>query len=548
MRDRLQSKLIEMLGNRRPWSLFPSTMAQRLSRGKWKPFRYLVEVSRTVVGAILAGDGRVLVMFPPRHGKTELAVIYLIIWFLELWPEKTVIFATYSEAFAQDQARTIRNMIQGNKQLLTIRLAQDSQSLERFHTVEGGGLITVGIGSGLAGLPADLLIIDDIFKSWEESQSPKARRKVIDWLTGTAYTRLQPKGSIVVVGARWHTEDLQGYLIDHHSDNWTPLNYPAVSEGVDIDPLGRPEGAPLAPELFDSIVLNQKREAIGPQKWAAQYMQNPILEIEEGTEEVFSADLISKIMESCLPPFKGMRGAHIAKDALHYIGIDIGKRDSHFATVICRKVSFGDPDYFELHVIYLHRYPLGTNIHKILEELHTLSQDRRFGKFAPIFVLDRSGSGGDLVLEIMGKKRMTPIIPLTVISTGKAKKKLTVPKVELVESLKDLISDERLRVPKRLPDAGQFFDELRSYRAQSSPGGRTTSYRPCGDGTDDFLDALGFVAHATEQGWASLWDRKSRRPIVGNRPSSGRGPLYSRSSRWRSVPNRKMPLLNAHNY
>jgi hypothetical protein len=473
---------------------------------------------------------------------------YLSIWFLEWWPQKTIIFATYSEAFAHDQARTIRNMIHRNHHLLSIRLAKDSQSLERFHTVEGGGVISVGIGSGLAGLPADLLIVDDIFKSWEESQSPRARQKVIDWLTGTAYTRLQPKGSIVVVGARWHSEDLQGYLLNHHSDNWTHLNYPAVSEGEEIDPLGRPEGEPLAPDLFDKAALERIKEAVGPQKWAAQYMQNPIPEIEEGKEEVFSADLISKIKESCFPPLKEMRGSHIAKDALHYIGIDIGKRDSHFATVICRKVSFGDPDYFELHVIHLHRYPLRTNIHKILEELHSLSLDRRFGRFAPIFVLDCSGSGGDLVLEIMGKKRMTPVIPLTVISTGKAKKKFTVPKEELVENLKDLIADGRLRVPKGLPDADLFFDELRSYRAQSSPGGRTTSYRPCADGTDDFLDALSLVAHAAEQGWAPLWDRKSRRPIAGNRPSSGRRPLYRKSPRWRSVPSRKLPLLRAYDY
>lgn len=526
MRDSLKPEVLEILGNRQPWTLFPHTLAQKLSRGRWKPFPYLIEISETLVGAIVDGDGRIVVSFAPRHGKTVLTVRYLLLWFLGCWPEKSVIFATYSEDFARDQTRIVRNIIQENKKFLPIRLAQDSQSLERFHTVEEGGLIAVGIGSGLAGLPADLLIIDDIFKSWEESQNPKARHKVIEWLTGTAYTRLQPKGSIVVVGARWHTEDLQGYLINEHSDSWTHLNYPAVSEGEEIDPLGRPEGEPLAPELFDKAALEQKREAVGPQKWAAQYMQNPILEIEEGSEVVFPPDLISRVKESPLPPLPEMVGSYTAREQLHYIGIDIGKRDSHFATVICRKVSSGDPDCFELHVIHLQRYPLKTNIHKILDELHNLSQDRRFGRFAPIFVLDRSGSGGDLVLEIMGRKRLAPVIPLTVISTGSARKRLTVPKEELVENLKDLIADERLRVPKRLANVDLFFEELRSYRSESSPKGKTISYRPYGNETDDFLDALGLIAYAAERGWVQYRCQESRRPISGNRPSSGRESLY----------------------
>jgi hypothetical protein len=517
VRSSSSQELLDIVGNRPPWTLFPRTLAQRLSRGRWRPFPYLIEVCRALVEAILDGDGRVLVTFPPRHGKTELAVLYLIIWFLELWPEKTVIFATYSEAFAQDQARTIRNMIQANRQLLSIRLAQDSQSMESFHTVEGGGLIAVGIGSGLAGLPADLLIVDDIFKSWEESQSSRARDKVIDWLTGTAYTRLQPRGSIVVVGARWHTEDLQGYLINHHSDSWTHLNYPAVSLGEELDPLGRPEGEPLAPDLFDRAALEQKREAVGPQKWAAQYMQDPIPEIEDGAVVVFPPDLISRVRESPLPPLTDMVGSYISKEQLHYIGVDVGKRDCHFASVICRKVPSGDPDCFELHVIHLQRYPLKTNIHRILDELNTLSQDRRSGKFAPIFVLDSSGSGGDLVLEIMGRKRMAPVIPVTVISTGKARQRTTVPKEELVENLKDLIADDRLRVPRGLSNGDLLFDELRSYRSESSPKGRTISYRPSGNGTDDFLDALCLVAYAAKRGWAPLRDRETRRPISGNR-------------------------------
>ena len=58
-----------------------------------------------------------------------------------------------------------------------------------------------------------------------------------------------------------------------------------------IDRLKRAKGEPLAPELFDAKALEQIKNAIGPQKWAAQYQQSPIPEQEDGATLVFPAEL-----------------------------------------------------------------------------------------------------------------------------------------------------------------------------------------------------------------------------------------------------------------
>lgn len=277
----------------KPWITHPHTLAQKLDP-LWKPFDYLVETSKILTTEISKGNARIIFSTHPRIGKTTLAVLYLVIWFLSLWPKKHVIFFTYSEDFGLERSRLVRNDIIDFKRHLTIRLSPDSQGAAMFNTDEGGGMRALGIGSGLAGLPCDLMIIDDIFASWEKSQNPRERSRVISWF-GDVYQRLQPGGSIVICGARWHTDDLQGFLINKHSDDWINLTYPALSKGPEKDLLNRPKKAALAPELFNEKALKKIRLSIGEQKWAAQYMQSPVPEpLEEGAKVIFTDEIISK--------------------------------------------------------------------------------------------------------------------------------------------------------------------------------------------------------------------------------------------------------------
>ena len=57
------------------------------------------------------------------------------------------------------------------------------------------------------------LIIDDPIKNDQEAESLLIRNKIYNWFGATAYTRLQPGGSIIIVMTRWHCDDLMGRLI-----------------------------------------------------------------------------------------------------------------------------------------------------------------------------------------------------------------------------------------------------------------------------------------------------------------------------------------------
>ena len=365
----------------------------------------------------------------------------------------------------------------------------------------------------------------------EESQNQRVRQRVVEWLTGTAYSRLNSKGSIIVVGARWHHQDLKSFLITEHSDRWCHINYPALSEGKD-DPLKRPKGTPLAPELFDAEALEQIKNAIGPEKWQAQYMQEPLPDkAENGVQVVFPEDMIKQIGESPLSPFEKMPFAYSQK-ALHYIGFDIGMKRSHSALLVCQIFETDDPDAPELHIIHLKRFPLDTRLRTVIDELDILSFDGRFGDLCPIILLDGSGYGGELAAELIHEKRIKPVIKITIISTGKGStSKRTVPKKDLIENLQDFISEGRLKISPRLRDADLLYEELRGHRSQSSPQGRTITFRPTGrDGKDDLLDGLSLICWAVFKRWKIYYARQAeglyedslptRRPISRNRRES----------------------------
>jgi predicted phage terminase large subunit-like protein len=135
---------------------------------------------------------------------------------------------------------------------------------------------TAGLGGPLTGKGADMLVLDDPVKNAESVLSQNARDRMWDWWVSVAYTRLQKGGTAIVVGTRWHEDDLIARLIrqrDEGEEDWEVLNLPAIAEPG--DPLGREEGEALWPEMFPLEVLEQIRRTQGPYWWAAMYMGRP---------------------------------------------------------------------------------------------------------------------------------------------------------------------------------------------------------------------------------------------------------------------------------
>lgn len=224
---------------------------------------------------------RLMLLVPPRHGKSELASIRLPAWYLGRQPHKQFLSVSATDQLAADFGRSVRNTIDSPeyRAIFSTSLAEDSQAKGKWHTKDGGIYYALGIGGSVMGRGGDVILIDDPFGKMEDAQSELIRKNVWDWYTGTAYNRLMPGGSIVVINHRLHEDDLCGRLLAQQAaggDTWEVVELPAISEA----------GEALWPEAYPIDVLNRIRVNSQPRFWSSLYQQRPAPE--EG--DYFKAD------------------------------------------------------------------------------------------------------------------------------------------------------------------------------------------------------------------------------------------------------------------
>lgn len=231
-------------------------------------WRHLAHI-REALDRVTRGEIKRLMLFvPPRHGKSEMVTIRYPVWRLEENPTQRVIIGAYNATLAAKFSRKARNIARQRLALNTERTA-----VEDWETLQGGGVRAVGVGGGITGMGANLIVIDDPVKSREEANSEVYRNRVYDWYTDDLYTRLEPGGAIILIMTRWHEDDLAGRILaSDDGPNWTVIKLPAEAEAD--DPLGRVEGAALCPERYDEAALAEIKRVL-LNNYYALYQQRP---------------------------------------------------------------------------------------------------------------------------------------------------------------------------------------------------------------------------------------------------------------------------------
>lgn len=242
--------------------------------------RYIADILQKVErGEIL----RLILNVQPRVGKSELVSRRLPSWFIGRDPYRQIAVGAYADSLAEDFGREVREIMRSpmyQQVFPGTQLRKGSASSSRLQTTEGGVLNFVGVGTGLTGKGADLLIIDDPVKDDKEAQSKTSRNSVWNWFTRVAMTRLMGAARVVICMTRWHEDDLVGRLTNPKNDHydpkiakqWTVVNIPAFAE--DDDPLGREPGEILWPERTSEEFLHNF-QAIDPDGFQAMFMGRP---------------------------------------------------------------------------------------------------------------------------------------------------------------------------------------------------------------------------------------------------------------------------------
>lgn len=264
------------------WRALPHLYAQVCSGGRWVCYSYLRLLSRIVFQAVTRGGARIIVNTPPRHGKSEFCSFWVPAWFLDASPDRRIMVVSYGDDLARGFGRRVRDEFQANP-LCRARLREDVSAAGRWETPEGGGMVCTGIGGALTGRGFDLGIVDDPVKSWADAHSRVHQRRLQEWFGGTFLTRAEPGASIIIVMQRWTDDDLVGWLVGEHPEEWTVVRLPAEAEPGDL--LERAKGQALCPERYDGDELAAKRREVGRDVWNACYQQAPD---EARTGRVFS--------------------------------------------------------------------------------------------------------------------------------------------------------------------------------------------------------------------------------------------------------------------
>jgi hypothetical protein len=223
-------------------------------------------------------DYKVLLVFvPPRHGKSELCSIGFPAWFLGRNPDKEIITISYSAELAQDFGGKTRAIVDSPAYqfIFNIKLKEDEQAKAKWRTDKGGSYTSVGVGGAITGRGANILLFDDPIKNREEAESDVYRDKVWQFFTSTAFTRLEPKGVVVVILTRWHTDDLAGRILANPqlAGRCKIIHFPAIANKKEVR---RDIGEALWPERFAVDQLTEIKNTIGPYDWNALYQGSPI--------------------------------------------------------------------------------------------------------------------------------------------------------------------------------------------------------------------------------------------------------------------------------
>lgn len=250
---------------------------------------------------------RLLLLCPPRMGKSEIGSRHTPAWILGKHPDWEIIAASHTSSLSLSFSRYLRDVMRDPAYGAVFPdtvLDSSSQSVENWNLTKGGGYLAAGVGTGITGRGSHVLLIDDVVKDAEAAQSLTIRDNTWDWYLSTAYTRLAPGGGVLGILTWWHEDDWAGRLQQAmemgDGDKFEIVKYPAINDYGDeyilpddsieqIPPgqpvpegarLTRPMGTAVHPARYTTeMMLRIKHNLIaGGQKrvWDALYQQNPL--------------------------------------------------------------------------------------------------------------------------------------------------------------------------------------------------------------------------------------------------------------------------------
>lgn len=255
--------------------------------------RYLSDRLTAALADVEAGKSRyMLVSMPPRLGKSMLISTFFPAWLLHRHPDWPVMLLSHSPDLAAGWGRQVRRNVEDHPEL-GVTVSHDAGAATDWETTDRGTVLSKSIRQSITGRGARVMILDDVVKDFADAHSVNNREFVWDWWTANSRTRLHAPSLVVVVGTRWHEDDIIGRLSSDEYDGdpaqWEVISFPAIAEAASgedgsssVDVLGRSPGEPLLSPLLPDETPEQAlarwkdiKQSVGSYAWSALFQQSP---------------------------------------------------------------------------------------------------------------------------------------------------------------------------------------------------------------------------------------------------------------------------------
>lgn len=245
---------------------------------------------------------KLIISVSPQSGKSQGSSRFLPAFLLGMNPDLKIVIGSYNADQAKSFNRDVQRIINSEAYKAVFpdtflnngRMRMDNVyqcNSEVSEPVGHKGFVRgVGRSGALTGKSVDILILDDVYKDFEEANSGLIREQAWNWYSSVCRTRLHNDSQEIIVFTRWHQEDIVGKLENSQEkiidatkwsdfDNvppsaWVRINFPALKMGepTELDP--RNDGEALWPSKHSKEKLLEAK-ALDPTQFMCLYQGTP---------------------------------------------------------------------------------------------------------------------------------------------------------------------------------------------------------------------------------------------------------------------------------
>jgi predicted phage terminase large subunit-like protein len=280
--------LVEELLRREEAKIHMEHFVPYVTEGIHVPAPHHLIVCRALDACLRGTKKNLIIAMPPAHAKSVYSSHNFPAFWLGNKPTDKIIAASHTQPFAAEIGGKVRNLINNEmyRRLFDIQISPDTRAKDRWDTTAGGEYYTTGVGGSVVGRRANLILVDDPYKSKQVAYSATERKRISDWFFVDVVPRLLPNGVIVIIATRWHEDDLTGEVLKMSEKGSIPpfelISLPAICEEPDIEleqELGRKYGDALWPSMYPVETLLQIKGGMAKEgnldEWNALYQQHP---------------------------------------------------------------------------------------------------------------------------------------------------------------------------------------------------------------------------------------------------------------------------------